>query len=121
MLVPGHGEPITREFVESQLTEVAFLAETARRTWPELRDSGHDPRGHAPHPLVEETARHLGWPTEPVHAALGRGLAQAAVQPLARFRIEPRAPTGGALMVAAVSCSSVPRTVGRAGQPPPDG
>ena len=78
VVVPGHGEPITREFVESQLTEVAFLAETARRTWPELRDSGHDPRGHAPHPLVEETARHLGWPTEPVHAALGRGLAQAA-------------------------------------------
>ena len=77
VVVPGHGEPITRDFVENQLTEIAFLAETARRTWPELRDAGHDPRGHAPHPLVEETARHLGWPTEPVHAALGRGLAQA--------------------------------------------
>jgi glyoxylase-like metal-dependent hydrolase (beta-lactamase superfamily II) len=80
VVVPGHGEPVTREFVENQLTEVAFLAETSRRMWPELRDSGHDPRGHAPHPLVDETARHLGWPTEPVHAALGRGLAQAAGQ-----------------------------------------
>ncbi|HSW42801.1 MAG TPA: MBL fold metallo-hydrolase [Patescibacteria group bacterium] len=77
-VVPGHGEPVEREFVESQLTEVAFLAETARRLWPELRDTGHDPRGHAPHGLVDETARHLGWPPGPVRAALSRGLAQAA-------------------------------------------
>jgi glyoxylase-like metal-dependent hydrolase (beta-lactamase superfamily II) len=76
--VPGHGEPVGRDFVEAQLAEVAYLAETARRTWPELHAAGHDPRGHAPHSLVEDAARHLGWPTEPVHAALGRGLAQAA-------------------------------------------
>ena len=78
VVVPGHGAPVEREFVEHQLTEIAFLAEAARRTWPELRQSGHDPRGHAPHPLVDETARHLGWPSEPVRTALGRGLAQAA-------------------------------------------
>ncbi len=78
VVVPGHGEPIHREFVEGQLAEVAYLAETARRSWPELQAAGHDPRGHAPHPLVDEAARHLGWPTEPVHTALGRGLAQAA-------------------------------------------
>lgn len=77
-VVPGHGEPVEREFVESQLTEVSFLAETARRLWPELRDTGHDPRGHAPQRLVDETARHLGWPPEPVRTALSRGLAQAA-------------------------------------------
>ncbi len=78
VVVPGHGEPIHREFVEGQLAEVAYLAETARRSWPELQAAGHDPHGHAPHPLVDEAARHLGWPAEPVHAALGRGLAQAA-------------------------------------------
>jgi len=78
VVVPGHGETVTRDFVESQLSEVAFLAEMSRRTWPELRDTGHDPHGHAPHGLVDEAARHLGWPTEPVHTALGRGLAQAA-------------------------------------------
>jgi len=78
VMIPGHGEPVGGDFVAGQLAEIAFLAETARRTWPELRDAGHDPHGHAPHPLVEDAARHLGWPTEPVHAALGRGLAQAA-------------------------------------------
>lgn len=78
VVVPGHGEPVSRDFVENQLTEVAFLAETARRAWPELRDSGHDPRRHAPQHLVDEAARYLGWPSEPVHAALSRGLAQAA-------------------------------------------
>jgi glyoxylase-like metal-dependent hydrolase (beta-lactamase superfamily II) len=78
VVVPGHGEPVGREFVEGQLTELAYLAETARRTWPELHAAGHDPHGHAPHALVDEAAHHLGWPTEPVHAALGRGLAQAA-------------------------------------------
>ena len=80
VVIPGHGEPVGREFVEGQLTEIAFLAETARRTWPELRAAGHDPHGHAPHPLVDQAARHLGWPVEPVHAALRRGLAQAAGQ-----------------------------------------
>lgn len=78
VIVPGHGEPIGREFVEAQLADVAYLAETARRAWPELRAAGRDQQGHAPHPLVEDAARHLGWPTEPVHAALGRGLAQAS-------------------------------------------
>jgi glyoxylase-like metal-dependent hydrolase (beta-lactamase superfamily II) len=78
VVIPGHGEPVSGDFVAGQLAEIAFLAETARRTWPELRDAGHDPHGHAPHPLVEDAARHLGWPAEPVHAALGRGLAQAA-------------------------------------------
>ena len=78
IVVPGHGETVSRDFVESQLSEIAYLAETARRAWPELRDAGHDPHGHAPHALVEDAARHLGWPTETVHAALGRGLAQAA-------------------------------------------
>jgi glyoxylase-like metal-dependent hydrolase (beta-lactamase superfamily II) len=78
VVIPGHGEPVSGDFVAAQLADIAYLAETARRMWPELRDAGHDPHGHAPHPLVEEAARHLGWPTEPVHAALGRGLAQAA-------------------------------------------
>jgi glyoxylase-like metal-dependent hydrolase (beta-lactamase superfamily II) len=78
LVVPGHGDTVSRDFVESQLSELAYLAETSRRAWPELRDAGHDPHGHAPHALVDETARYLGWPTEPVHAALGRGLAQAA-------------------------------------------
>ncbi|MDA8237998.1 MAG: MBL fold metallo-hydrolase [Chloroflexi bacterium] len=78
VIVPGHGDPVGREFVEAQLADIAYLAETARRTWPELRAAGHDPRGHAPHDLVDAAARHLGWPTEPVHAALGRGLAQAS-------------------------------------------
>ena len=78
VVVPGHGEPVGREFVEGQLSDVAFLAETARRTWPELHAAGHGPRGHVPHPLVDDAARHLGWPKEPVHAALDRGLAQAA-------------------------------------------
>lgn len=78
VVVPGHGEPVSADYVAAQLADIAFLAETARRTWPELRDAGHDPHGHAPHPLVEDAARHLGWPIEPVHAALGRGLAQAA-------------------------------------------
>jgi glyoxylase-like metal-dependent hydrolase (beta-lactamase superfamily II) len=78
IVVPGHGETVSRDFVESQLSEIAFLAETARRSWPELRDAGHDPHGHAPHAMVDDAARHLGWPTESVHSALGRGLAQAA-------------------------------------------
>ncbi len=78
VVVPGHGEPVSRDFVEAQLADIAFLAETARRTWPELRAAGHDPNGHAPHGLVNDAARHLGWPTDAVHAALGRGLAQAA-------------------------------------------
>lgn len=78
VVIPGHGEPVSGDFVAAQLADIAYLAETARRTWPELRDAGHDPHGHAPHPLVDEAARHLGWPNEPVHAALGRGLAQAA-------------------------------------------
>lgn len=78
VIVPGHGEPVSPDFVAGQLAEVAFLAETARRRWPELHAAGHDPGGHAPHALVDDAARHLGWPTEPVHAALGRGLAQAA-------------------------------------------
>lgn len=78
VVVPGHGEPVGREFVESQLTEVAYLAEMARRSWPELRAAGNDPHGHAPHPMVREAASYLGWPVEPVHAALGRGFAQAA-------------------------------------------
>jgi glyoxylase-like metal-dependent hydrolase (beta-lactamase superfamily II) len=78
IVVPGHGETVSRDFVESQLSEIAYLAETARRTWPELRDAGHDPHGHAPHALVDDAARHLGWPADTVHAALGRGLAQAA-------------------------------------------
>jgi glyoxylase-like metal-dependent hydrolase (beta-lactamase superfamily II) len=80
VVIPGHGEPVGREFVEGQLAEIAFLAETARRTWPELLAAGYEPHGHAPHQLVDEAARHLGWPAEPVHAALGRGLAQAAGQ-----------------------------------------
>lgn len=78
VVVPGHGEPVSSDHVAAQLAEVAFLAETARRTWPELRDAGHDPRGHAPHHLVDDAARYLGWPRETVHTALGRGLAQAA-------------------------------------------
>ena len=78
VVVPGHGEPVGVDFVEGQLAELAYLAEVARRTFPDLRAAGNDPRGHAPHPLVIEAAGHLGWPLEPVHAALGRGFAQVA-------------------------------------------
>ena len=91
VVVPGHGETVSRDFVESQLSELAFLAETARRAWPELRDAGHNPGCHAPHALVDDAARHLGWPTEPVHAALSRGLAQAA----GRLDATQREATGG--------------------------
>jgi glyoxylase-like metal-dependent hydrolase (beta-lactamase superfamily II) len=80
VVIPGHGEPVGREYVENQLSQIAYLAETARRTWPEMRAAGADPHGHAPHDLVDDAARHLGWPSEAVHAALSRGLAQAGGQ-----------------------------------------
>lgn len=80
VVVPGHGEPLDRELVEAQLADIAFLAETARRAWPELAAAGHDPGGSVPRALAERAVRHLGWPVEPVAAALGRGLAQAAGQ-----------------------------------------
>ncbi len=78
IVVPGHGEPVAREFVEGQLAEIAYLAETARRSWSELQAAGHDPAAPAPAALVADAARHLGWPDRPVRDALGRGLAQAA-------------------------------------------
>jgi glyoxylase-like metal-dependent hydrolase (beta-lactamase superfamily II) len=77
-VVPGHGEVVDRDFVAGQLGEIAFLAEMARRHWPELRAAGHDPAGQAPGDLVADAARHLGWPAGPVREALGRGIAQAA-------------------------------------------
>jgi glyoxylase-like metal-dependent hydrolase (beta-lactamase superfamily II) len=77
-VVPGHGEVVDRDFVAGQLGEIAFLAEMARRWWPELRAASHDPAGQPPGDLVADAARHLGWPAGPVREALGRGIAQAA-------------------------------------------
>jgi len=77
-VVPGHGEIVDRDFVAGQLGEIAFLAEMARRLWPDLRAAGHDPAGPAPEYLVTDAARHLGWSAGPVREALGRGIAQAA-------------------------------------------
>jgi glyoxylase-like metal-dependent hydrolase (beta-lactamase superfamily II) len=77
-VVPGHGEVVDRDFVAAQLGEIAFLAEMARRQWPELRAAGHEPAGQAPGDLVADAARHLGWPAAPVRDALSRGIAQAA-------------------------------------------
>jgi glyoxylase-like metal-dependent hydrolase (beta-lactamase superfamily II) len=77
-VVPGHGEVVDRDFVAAQLGEIAFLAEMARRQWPELRAAGHEPTGQAPEGLVADAARHLGWPAAPVRNALSRGIAQAA-------------------------------------------
>ena len=77
-VVPGHGEIVDRDFVAGQLGEIAFLAEMARRQWPDLRPAGHDPAGPAPEYLVTDAARHLGWAAGPVREALGRGIAQAA-------------------------------------------
>jgi glyoxylase-like metal-dependent hydrolase (beta-lactamase superfamily II) len=77
-VVPGHGEVVDRDFVAGQLADVAFLAEAARRNWPQLQVAGHDPALPPPGDLVDDAARHLGWPEEPVRAALSRGIAQAA-------------------------------------------
>jgi len=77
-VVPGHGEVVDRDFVAGLLSEIAFLAEMARRQWPELRAAGHEPAGQAPGDLVADAARHLGWPAGPVRDALSRGIAQAA-------------------------------------------
>jgi len=77
-VVPGHGEVVDRDFVAGQLGEIAFLAEMARRQWPDLRAAGHDPAGPAPEHLVADAARHLGWSAGPVREALSRGIAQAA-------------------------------------------
>jgi glyoxylase-like metal-dependent hydrolase (beta-lactamase superfamily II) len=77
-IVPGHGEVVDRDFVAGQLSEIAFLAEMARREWPDLRGAGHDPSWQAPEDMAAEAARHLGWPAAPVREALGRGIAQAA-------------------------------------------
>ena len=77
-IVPGHGEVVDRDFAAGQLSEIAFLAEMARRQWPELRAAGHDPAEEPPGDLVADAARHLGWPAGAVREALGRGLTQAA-------------------------------------------
>ncbi len=77
-IVPGHGEVVDPDFAAGQLSEIAFLAEVARRHWPDLRDARHDPAGEPPGDLVADAARHLGWPAGAVREALGRGLAQAA-------------------------------------------
>ena len=77
-VVPGHGEVVDRDFVAGQLGEIAFLAEMARRHWPELHAASHDPAGQAPEDLVADAARHLGWPAGPIREALSRGIAQAA-------------------------------------------
>ena len=77
-VVPGHGQVVDRDFVAAQLGEIAFLAELARRQWPDLRAAGHDPVGPAPADLVAESAHHLGWPTGAVSEALRRAIRQAA-------------------------------------------
>lgn len=86
LIVPGHGEVVDRDFVAAQLGEIAFLAEMARRSWPELRLAGHDPDGPPPGDLVADATRHLGWSAGSVREALARGLAQAA----GRLRVPPR-------------------------------
>jgi glyoxylase-like metal-dependent hydrolase (beta-lactamase superfamily II) len=77
-IVPGHGEPVDRDFAAGQLGDIAYLAELARRGWPDLRAAGHDPEGPPPADLVVDSAAHLGWPSGPVRDALSRGIAQAA-------------------------------------------
>jgi len=77
-VVPGHGEVVDRDYVAGQLGDIAFLAEVARRNWPQLEIAGRDPSGTAPEDLVAAAARHLGWPTQPVRTALSRGITQAA-------------------------------------------
>jgi glyoxylase-like metal-dependent hydrolase (beta-lactamase superfamily II) len=77
-IVPGHGEVVDPDFAAGQLGEIAFLAEVARRHWPDLRAAGHDAAGEPPEDLVADAARHLGWPAGAVREAIGRGQAQAA-------------------------------------------
>lgn len=77
-VVPGHGEVVDRDFVAAQLGDIAFVAEMARRQWPDLRAAAHDPAGPPPDYLVTEVARHLGWPGEPVREGLRRAIGQAA-------------------------------------------
>jgi glyoxylase-like metal-dependent hydrolase (beta-lactamase superfamily II) len=77
-VVPGHGEVVDRDFVAGQLGDIAFIAEMARRHWPVLRASGHDPAAKPPGDLVADAAGHLGWPLAAVGEALSRGIAQAA-------------------------------------------
>ena len=77
-VVPGHGEVVGRDFVASQLGDIAFLAELARRNWPELEARGHDPTGQPPGDLVADAMRHLGWSAGQVREALARGIAQAS-------------------------------------------
>jgi glyoxylase-like metal-dependent hydrolase (beta-lactamase superfamily II) len=77
-VVPGHGEVVDRDFVAAQLADIVFLAEMARRQWPDLRAAGHDPAGPAPEYIAADVARHLGWPLDPVREGLARAIAQAA-------------------------------------------
>ncbi len=65
VFVPGHGEPVDADFVRGQLTELAFVAETARR------NAGADASA-----LASDVGRHLGWPAAMAKVALGRALGQ---------------------------------------------
>jgi glyoxylase-like metal-dependent hydrolase (beta-lactamase superfamily II) len=77
-IVPGHGDVVDRDFVAAQLAEIALVAERARREWPDLAATGHDPAGPPPRPLADDVARLLGWPRPVVVAALSRAFVQLA-------------------------------------------
>ncbi len=64
--VPGHGEPVNADFVRGQLTEIAYVAEAARRAAP----------GAAADELAVDVGRHLGWPAGTAAIALARALGQ---------------------------------------------
>ncbi len=65
VFVPGHGEPVDADFVRGQLTELAFIAETARR------NAGAEASALAP-----DVGRHLGWPAGMAMVALVRAIGQ---------------------------------------------
>ena len=77
-IVPGHGDVVDRDFVAAQLAEIALVAERARREWPALAATGHDPAGAPPGPLADDLARLLGWPRRVVDGALVRAFLQLA-------------------------------------------
>ncbi len=63
VIVPGHGEPVGRDFVEAQLADIAALAERARRAY----DSGG---------RLEDLVRDAPFPEPYARIALERAFAQ---------------------------------------------
>ena len=77
-ILPGHGDVVDRDFAAAQLAEIAYIAERARREWPDLAAARHDPAGPVPRWLADEIARHLGWPRTVIDVALSRAILQVA-------------------------------------------